>query len=297
MPGGGARSYPSTASSALLPLDSANNFQKLEIIICGGSPMGAFTKVRNKKTYVQALSSCGRMEITSQNPQWQMENMPGPRVMGDMLILPTGELLIINGARNGTAGWTNGREPELHPLLYNHTEAIGNRFRTMASSRIPRMYHSNAIVVPDGRVLVAGSNPNVKYQFAGKPFPTELRMEAYIPYYLHPVYAPRRARIRYISSREIQYGSKFFVCFTVWSLQGGEKIEFHVYAPPFNTHSMSMNQRMLCLASTKIVATLGYGVYSVTAPPSALVAPSGYYLLTVVNGGIPSHAEWVHFSL
>lgn len=53
------------------------------------------------------------MEITSQNPQWQMEDMPGPRVMGDMVILPTAQILIINGAKNGTAGWQLAREPAL----------------------------------------------------------------------------------------------------------------------------------------------------------------------------------------
>lgn len=298
MPGGGSRSYPSTASSALLPLDSANNFQKFEIIICGGAPVGAFKKVRLEKTFVQALSSCGRMEITSENPQWQMENMPGPRVMSDMLILPTGELLIVNGAKNGTAGWLNGREPELQPVLYNHTEAVGNRFRTLASSTIPRMYHSTAIVLPDGRVLVAGSNPNAKYRLAGKPFPTEMRMEAYIPYYLHPIYDLQKATITDISTREIEYGSQFIVHFFVLNLHM-ENLKFHLYAPPFNTHSMSMNQRMLSLACTEIVPSFLIGNYyvSLTAPPTAIVAPSGYYLLTVVNGGIPSKAEWIHFGL
>ena len=53
------------------------------------------------------------MEITSQNPQWQMEDMPGPRVMGDMVILPTAQILIINGAKNGTTGWQLAREPAL----------------------------------------------------------------------------------------------------------------------------------------------------------------------------------------
>jgi len=62
---------------------------------------------------------------------------------------------------------------------------------------------------------------------------------------------------------------------------------------------MSMNQRMLKLAAREIVDFLIGGDYLVglSAPPNSLVAPSGYYLLTVVNGGIPSKAEWIHFNL
>ncbi|CAM8922126.1 unnamed protein product [Rhodiola kirilowii] len=31
------------------------------------------------------------------------------------------------------------------------------------------------------------------------------------------------------------------------------------------------------------------------APPSENVAPAGYYLLTVVNDGIPSVSHWIRF--
>jgi len=299
MPGGGARNYPSSASFAMLPLESSNNFTKLEILICGGAPDGAFKEAEKNHTYVKALENCGRMEITSHKPQWQMENMPGPRVMGDMLILPTGKILIINGAQNGTAGWENGEVPAFSPFLYTPTEAIGKRFTVMSPANISRMYHSTALVLPDGRVLVAGSNPHQIYKLAAKPFPTDLRVEAYIPPYLHPVYDYKRPAIAFISTREIKYGSRFNVSFSVSSLSIND-IYFHAYAPPFSTHTMSMNQRMLSLAAATamdIVKGEANSTYSVSinAPPSSVVAPPGYYLLTVVNEDIPSEAEWICF--
>uniref|UniRef100_A0A0D6QT77 Galactose oxidase-like Early set domain-containing protein n=1 Tax=Araucaria cunninghamii TaxID=56994 RepID=A0A0D6QT77_ARACU len=293
MPGGGARNYPSSGSSIMLPLDSTNSFQRVEILICGGAAEGAFIKA-NSGTFMEALRSCGRMEITSQTPQWVMEDMPGPRVMGDMLILPTGEILIINGAKYGTAGWQTAREPALSPFLYRPAEALGNRFRFLAPTEIPRMYHSTANVLPDGRVLVGGSNSNYGYRFTGVAFPTELRMEAYIPYYLHSNYDPKRPTITSVSTRDIKYGSKFIVRFSLPRRQSAN-IRFHAYAPPFTTHTWSMNQRMLSLAATAVVKGSGGYLVGVTAPPSAVVAPSGYYLLTVVNGGIPSKAEWIRF--
>ncbi|TQD82702.1 hypothetical protein C1H46_031737 [Malus baccata] len=73
-------------------------------------------------------------------------------------------------------------------------------------------------------------------------------------------------------------------------------VEFTAYAPPFTTHSISMNQRLLKLRCKSLVKAQGGLVHAVVeAPPSANVAPSGYYMLTVVNGGTPSMSEWVRF--
>ena len=48
----------------------------------------------------------------------------------------------------------------------------------LANTTIARMYHSEASLLPDGRVLVSGSDPEA----AG--FTEELRIEVYIPPYL-----------------------------------------------------------------------------------------------------------------
>lgn len=55
-----------------------------------------------------------------------------------------------------------------------------------------------------------------------------------------------------------------------------------------------MNQRMVWLVATAVVKDKdGYSV-DLTAPLSAVAAPSGYYLLTIVNG-VPSKVEWILF--
>lgn len=41
--------------------------------------------------------------------------------------------------------------------LYNPYAPAGARFRLMASSPIKRLYHSTALLMPDGNVLVMGS--------------------------------------------------------------------------------------------------------------------------------------------
>ncbi|GLJ08352.1 hypothetical protein SUGI_0086980 [Cryptomeria japonica] len=293
MPGGGSRNYPSTGSSVMLPLSAADNFHRVEIIICGGAPKGTF-RAAMAKNFRVVFKSCGRLVITSPNPVWQMENMPGRRILSDMLILPTGDIILINGAQLGSAGYQCARSPVLSPFLYKPAEPVGKRFTVLAPARIPRMYHSTASVLPDGRVLVAGSNPNYGYHFSDVPFSTELRVEAYIPYYLDPYYDSKRPTIHSISERTIRFGSNFTVGFSLPVQPKSSAFRFHAYAPPFTTHSFSMNQRMLSLRAAISVSRYSYSA-TLTAPPSPVAAPSGYYMLSVVNGDVPSKAEWIRF--
>ncbi|KAH7332170.1 hypothetical protein KP509_20G073300 [Ceratopteris richardii] len=290
LPGGG-RNYPSSGSSVMLPLSSANNFERVEVLICGGAPDGSFQQA---SLQMKALQTCGRMVITDPNPSWAMETMSTPRVMGDMLILPTGEVIIINGGLTGTAGWQNVDNPNFAPVLYKPDAEPGARFQELAATTIPRLYHSSANVLPDGRILVAGSNPNVGYTFIGVKFPTELSMQAYHPYYLDYAYDNVRPVVTYLSKREIGYGAVFTVEFKVGSTP--TDVQFRAYYPPLTTHTYSQNQRQLVLSASPL-QKLGTHYYSrVLGPPSSIVAPSGYYLLHVLNAGIPSGGLWVRFA-
>ncbi|GLJ35572.1 hypothetical protein SUGI_0715080 [Cryptomeria japonica] len=114
MPGDGPRNSPSTGSSVMLPLSASDGFRKVEIVICGGY---AAAKAGN---FIAALCSCGRMVITDANPSWKMEDMQGPRTMSDMLILPNGEILIINRAAKGVAGLDMANARVFTPYLYRH---------------------------------------------------------------------------------------------------------------------------------------------------------------------------------
>ena len=237
---GGPRNYPSSGSSAVLPLSASDGFQRIEILIYGGAPDSGYTSA-NAGNFVNALQSCGRIVITDPNPIWAVENMPAPRVMGDMLILPNGEILIINGAEKGTAGWELATNPALAPYLYRPNALAGQRFTVLAATTIPRMYHSTANVLPDGRIFVGGSNTHVGYVFSGTTFPTELRLEAYNPYYLDESYSTSRPTIVSLSNQDsVTYGTRFTVQFTV-SNYDANNIEFNIYSPSFTTHAYSMN--------------------------------------------------------
>ncbi|KAL0438880.1 UNVERIFIED_CONTAM: Aldehyde oxidase GLOX [Sesamum latifolium] len=190
IPGGDPRSYPSSGSAVLLPLRDLQ----------GGANVTA--------------------EVL-----WVMETMPLARVMGDMVLLPNGNILILNGASSGTAGWDLGRNPVLTPLIYRPNNPTGLRFEAQNSSSIPRMYHSTAILLRDGRILVSGSNPHAYYNFTGVVFPTDLTMEAFSPHYLDP----RLKRVRPMivsptSHSQIGYGQQLVINFKA---QGRIKQRFY----------------------------------------------------------------------
>ncbi|KAL0335800.1 UNVERIFIED_CONTAM: Aldehyde oxidase GLOX1 [Sesamum radiatum] len=298
IPGKGSRSYPSTGSSVILPLHYKDSFRKVEVMICGGSAAGAFSAAKQGR-FLKGTSTCGRMVITGNNHRWKMENMPGPRLMHDMITLPTGHVLIINGAKNGCGGWNYASNPALQPYLYKPKKMIGRRFTILKSTKIARMYHSSAALLPDGRVLVAGSNPNNKYAFRNVPHPTELRLQAFVPPHVGKAFNGRRPQnvSVYTSGNDeiVGYGERFRVKFLL-NTKLSKMIAFTIYATPFNTHSISMNQRMLVLWCRNIKRTRdGWFSAVLEAPPSPKVAPSGYYMLTVVHNGIPSRSHWIKF--
>ncbi|KAG1367891.1 Aldehyde oxidase GLOX1 [Cocos nucifera] len=299
---GGSRNYPASGMSTLLPLDLRRPAVNPEVLICGGCPHDSFN-LSKVKIFVPALSSCGRLAINDPDAAWNMEEMPTPRTLGDMLLLPNAEVLMINGAAKGSAGWWQAKDPVLTPVLYRPGLAPADRFRVLAPSTIPRMYHSTSAVLPEGDILVAGSNTNDRYRFVGQEFPTELRVEKFRPPYLDPALYNHRPSIDVdvLPEMGMKYGRSITIAFTIaTSTEAVERGDLMVtmYAPPFTTHGFSMNQRLLIL-KTEEFATKSVGSYDITvvAPPSGAYAPPGYYLVHVVHRGVPSKGVWVKISV
>ena len=154
------RTFPSSATSVLLPLIAPS--YSPTILVCGGSsgdmpnPLG--------------LTDCNTINPLDNDPVWTVtDNLPhGPQTMSDGILLPDGTVLILNGASSGCGGGFMADGPILTPSIYNHSAPAGQRFTPQPSTNIPRLYHSTAILLPSGEVLVAGSNPAVDYSSSGK---------------------------------------------------------------------------------------------------------------------------------
>lgn len=109
---------------------------------------------------------------------------------------PCHRLLVINGAGFGSAGygdedWAIGESyadmPVQRPAYYTPSAPEYRRWRSggIATSDIPRMYHSTASLLPDGSVFVAGSAPSADMidlavnTTGGYKFATEFRVERF----------------------------------------------------------------------------------------------------------------------
>jgi hypothetical protein len=74
-----------------------------QVIVCGGGYKKCYKDEAVR--FLDALRDCQRISLTNPAAKWVKEDMPAPRTMGDFLILPNSELLMINGAGKGCSGW------------------------------------------------------------------------------------------------------------------------------------------------------------------------------------------------
>lgn len=198
--------------------------------------------------------------------------------MPNMVSLPDGTFLILNGAKEGTAGFGLAKQPNLEALLYDPSKPVGARMSVLASTIVARMYHSEAILLHDGRVLVSGSDPQ------DPDFPEEHRVEVYLPPYLtdgrtQPTYTIGETDWAYSSAHTI----------TVTGHTGPvNEMRVSLVAPITSTHGNSMNQRILFPQ-----VNCGGNQCTIVAPPNAHVCPPGWYQLFLLDGPTPSYSQWV----
>lgn len=229
-PGGGFRSYPSMAPSAMLPLIAGpgNISPPMRIIICGGSNYDG----------VNALDTCASTTPSAgPNAVWLLETMPFPRVMGEMVALPDQTYLIVSGTTRGRGGYGSADTPVMTAVLYNPSAVLGSRFTVLASSVVGRLYHNEAVLLIDGRVLIAGSNPNQNANDLDSEatYPTEKRVETYSPpYLLNGVPAPS---IVSVSSSNWDYNMPYTVTATIPS-GNSSTVTISLITPGFSNHCL-----------------------------------------------------------
>jgi hypothetical protein len=175
-------------------------------------------------------------------------------------VLPDGNVLVTGGTSG--SGFNDATHAVFSAELWNPATET---WTTMASSAgIPRIYHSAAILLPDGRVMTTGGNgqstPEVfspPYLFKGVARPAMSGVPPTFGYGQHfPVQTPDAADITKVTL--IRIASV--------------------------THSFNENQRLNVLSFTP-----GAGTLDITAPGNANIAPPGHYLLFLVNSsGVPS---------
>ena len=193
LPNGVRVTYPMTGTALLLPLDPSNDYAP-EVLICGGSTLDDKRPSYELSAKDLASDQCARLLLTPAGiaAGWQVERMPGPRMMPDAVLLPTGTIVLLNGAASGISGYGNVRDQVGQsnaggavraPVLYDPAAPAGSRFtQGLPESAIPRMYHSTATLTPKADIMIAGSNPNLDRSEV--VYGTEYRVEWLRPPYM-----------------------------------------------------------------------------------------------------------------
>src|SRR4029077_8507909 len=211
------------------------------------------------------------LDMTQGSPAWtQVSSMHFARAYHNMVLLADGNVLVTNGGQTTNAvGVSNA------VLQAEMWSPATQQFSRLASMVAPRLYHSTALLLPDGRVLVAGGG-----RFNGVNEPTDqLSSEIYSPPYLFTGARPT------ISSAPgtIPYATNFTVT-TPDALQISSAALIRLGAV---THAFDQNQRYVPLTFQQATGGL-----TVQSPSSANLAPPGYYMLFIVNSaGVPSVAS------
>jgi hypothetical protein len=211
------------------------------------------------------------LDMTQGAPSWQQsDSMTYPRTHLNLTVLPDGTVL-------ATGGSTDLSGSEVSKAVYPAEiwDPDTGTWTTLASMQTPRLYQSTALLLPDGRVLMAGGGRNYVNN------DNFLSAEIYSPPYLF-----RGARPTVASSPA---SAEFNTSFFVGTPDAADIASVSLVRAGSVTHSIDMDQRFVPLSFTQTAGGL-----TVQAPVDANLAPPGNYMLFIVNGdGVPSVAPFI----
>ncbi|MDZ8188983.1 MAG: DUF1929 domain-containing protein [Nostoc sp. ChiSLP02] len=240
------------AASVLLP-----PAQDQKVMIIGGGSAGTATNrvnIINFKATTPAYTAA--------------PYLTNPRMHHNAVILPDRTIFVCNGSKADE----NVAQSTLAAEIYNPATNTWKAVETPIVNG--RVYHSVALLLPDGRVVVAGGNP--------KRGTYENRMEIYSPAYIS------QTRPAITSAPGVgNYNTKI----TININQPATNIKWvHVIKPMAPTHGLDTEQRLVDLP---ITSRSGNSL-TVQITDNRNIAVPGYYMLFVVNNNnVPSVASWI----
>ncbi len=234
------------------------------LIVGGGNPATASAEVIN---------------LNDATPQWRYTNsMTYARRFLNATILPDGKVLVTGGSSSSEFSDPRG--------AVNNAEvwdpATGS-WSTLAAMNVWRLYHSTAVLLPDGRVLTAGGGGTRNNPVGDN--------DHYDAEYYSPPYLFKGARPAIGAAPEsVGYGEAF----VLGTPDAADVKKLTLVGLSSTTHEFNQNQRFIPLVFSQ--TTDGTGL-NVTAPANPNIAPPGYYMLFILNSaGVPSIAKMVRIA-
>jgi len=252
-------------TSVLLPPAQAQM-----VMIIGGAPGKG-----------DAIANVDVVDFTQQTPVYQpAAALNSARKHPNATLLPDRTVLVTGGSQRD----------EEKAVATNHAEIFDPEhpelgWKQLAEASVTRMYHSVALLLPDGRVITASGNPNRGQQVNWEPPDPneELRLEVYSPPYL---FRGTRPAINTVTT-EWRYGQTISIA----TPNAGDIQWVSLIRPGVTTHSFNTTQRLVDLP----IITRSGGVVQVQVTGEPNVAPPGWYMLFLTDHDrVPSVARWVH---
>ena len=204
------------------------------------------------------------IDMNQANPSWRpAPDLPGPgRQYVNLTNMFDRTVLASNGATGNRTGNISAAS------IFN---PANDTWTTVPADPVGRNYHSMNLLLPDGRVMILGSNP-----IDGS---VEMRVSIYNPPYLF-----RGTRPTVTSSpATAAYGQSITLETT------GNIASASLTSPMSSTHQMDTNSRLVDLPITGTGTTR-----TAVVPTNTSLLPPGPYMLTVLDDkGAVSVARWI----
>jgi GlxA beta barrel domain/Galactose oxidase-like, Early set domain len=244
--------------------------QNQRVMVVGGGGVGESHKSTRRIDIVDLSTAAPRFRPGPDLPE-------GTRYP-NLVTLPDDTTLITNGARD----YRGRSDSDNHVARIYHADT--NTLSVAADPAVGRNYHSSALLLPDGRVLTAGSDPlyaDKKNTIQGS---FDQRLEVYTPPYLfhgaRPVIAGGPTALSY--GRQATFATS----------APTDIASVRLIRPGAATHMLNLDQRSVAVQFTR-----GPQGITVTVPTARTLLPQGPYMLFVVNrAGVPSLAHWAMVS-
>jgi chitodextrinase len=210
------------------------------------------------------------LDMNQASPRWrETPPMMFARTYHTLTLLPDGTVLATGGGPTTDAIGVGSAV-----LTAELWSPVTETWTTMTSMQRPRLYHSNALLMPDARVLIVGGGRTSDFSETWD----QLSSEFYSPPYLfkgaRPTISSAPATAAYGGNVAVQTPDTARIA-SVSLVKLGSV-----------THAFNQDQRILQLPFATAGSTL-----NVQAPANANLAPPGYYMLFILDtSGIPSVA-------
>ncbi|MFI1968762.1 galactose oxidase [Streptomyces cinnamoneus] len=263
VPGLADQEMTETSASVLLP-----PAQEQKVMIMGGGGVGEAHE-SSRRTAIADLSDSAPRYVPG-------PDLPRATRYLNAVLTPDDQVF----TTGGSADYRGKRGSDI--LRAQYYDPRNRVFRPAADPTVGRDYHSEALLLPDGRIAVFGSNPLFADKDDTRTGVFEKRIEVFTPPSLFRGHRPAAVT----GPLEAERGE------TV-ALPGADPRDVatvRLMRPSAVTHATDVEQRSIALRPAS-----GDGALSVTVPDDPSLVPDGWYMLFVTDReGTPSRAAWVH---